>query len=118
MIGDEVLDIWWEDYDEATVYSFAIYGPLTDDDCNIVATGLKVRLGFAGEDNNFLIVQETVDEDIAKALRIKRGFILNVIAPKKKKSVEKMVIETVTEGLNYLRLENKFISKNGVARLV
>lgn len=114
LLQDSHVQEWIRDYGEVTSYSFIVYGPLEDTDLVMIQQGLSLRLLHRGEDANMLFIEEKVTEELANALGIFRGVQVNLVFRGDNTNLHDLIVDTVSEGLDYLKLKHKFVG--GVVR--
>jgi len=109
MLQDSHIQNWIRDYGSVTSYTFIVYGIVDEKDLVLIQQGLTIRLLHKSKNSTMLFIEEIVDEDLANALNQFRGTQINVVFRGSNKDLEDLIVSTVSEGLNYLRLKNDFI---------
>ena len=66
------------------------------------------------KDANMLFIEEKVTEELANALGVFRGIQVNLIFRGNNMKLHGLIVDTVSEGLDYLRLKHSFVG--GVVR--
>ena len=114
LLQDSHIQEWIRDYGKVSSYSFIVYGPIEDSDLMMLQQGLSLRLLHRGEDANMIFIEEKVSEELANALGVFRGIQVNLVFRGDNTELHDLIVDTVSEGLDYLRLKHKFVG--GVVR--
>jgi len=113
MLQDSHIQKWISEFGEVTTYTYIVYGILESSDLMMVQQGLTIRLAHKGLDYKMLFIEEIIDEELASALNQYRGTQVNVVFPGDYSDMDELIIDTISEGLEYLRLKHDFIGKMG-----
>jgi hypothetical protein len=112
-----MLEEWLNDYGEVTSFSFNIYTYYGVRDNAIINAGLTTRLLESSmSDVRYYQAVLDVEESDMQMWNIKKGLNVQWVFPKKvHSSCKKMIINTITEGLDFLDMEYDLLGVFGDA---
>ena len=110
-----IIEHWKNEYGGVTSYSFMVYSPMTIKDNAIINEGLTVTLMQEGyTECRYIQLMEDVDKEAAEMYNLSRGWSIQWIFPGElHKDIAKIVVETIEEGLHFLKLHYQFLGSMG-----
>jgi len=112
---ENTVQEWIDEFGGVTSYSFMIYGPMTIKDNAILNRGLTMTMISSGlGELRFIQDTEEVDAEAAEMYNLNRGWNIQWIFPGElDKQTGSIIIKTIEEGLDFLRLVNAFLGTIG-----
>jgi hypothetical protein len=109
------LEEWIDEFGEVTSYSFMVFSYFGLRDNAIINQGLTLYLSSSGfQEVRYMQMVEDVDEELAEAFGTEPGMNIQWIFPANKtKEFDDLVINTITEGLEFLEVEYEFYGRFG-----
>ena len=110
-----IIEDWKDKYGGVTSYSFMVYSPMTIKDNAIINEGLTVTLMQEGYDScRYVQLMEDVDKDAAEMYNLSRGWSIQWIFPGElDKELAMIIVRTIEEGLQFLKLHYQFLGSMG-----
>ena len=114
-VDGSVIEQWKDEYGGVTSYSFMVYSPITIKDNAIINEGLTVTLMQEGyTDCRYIQLLEDVDKEAAEMYNLSRGWSIQWIFPGElDKDVAIIIVRTIEEGLQFLKLSYQFLGSMG-----
>tara|TARA_R110002020_G_scaffold278151_3_gene493592 strand:- start:3362 stop:3736 length:375 start_codon:yes stop_codon:yes gene_type:complete len=114
-VDGSVIEQWKDEYGGVTSYSFMVYSPISIKDNAIINEGLTVTLMQEGyNDCRYIQLMEDVDKEAAEMYNLSRGWSIQWIFPGElDKEVAMIVVRTIEEGLQFLKLHYQFLGSMG-----
>ena len=114
-IDGSVIEDWKNEYGGVTSYSFIVYSPMTIKDNAIINEGLTITLMQEGYDScRYVQLMEDVDKDAAEMYNLSRGWSIQWIFPGElDKEIAMIIVRTIEEGLEHLKLHYQFLGSMG-----
>lgn len=117
-ITPEIIE-WTEKYKSISDFSFMVFGPLDDEYCHLLVTGLLSKLAIERDEQiELMTFMRGIDESEARRLGTCQGINLHVIIPRNRTDLEKFIVEVTLDCFRYLRLKAEYIGFSGAGELV
>ena len=103
-------------YGKASIFSYAVYSEMTDEDLFVLTKGLYVALACHGEivlgkdfEKNMIIIEAKEDTKTAAMFNRVENVNFNIVLGGCFKKHTKFIEKLLLEGLNYMQVECEFI---------
>ncbi len=110
-----IIEHWKNEYGSVTSYSFMVYSPMTIKDNAIINEGLTVTLMQEGYENcRYVQIMEDVDKEAAEMYNLSRGWSIQWVFPGElENELAMIIVRTIEEGLQFLKLHYQFLGSMG-----
>tara|TARA_R110002012_G_scaffold86582_1_gene214942 strand:+ start:3130 stop:3504 length:375 start_codon:yes stop_codon:yes gene_type:complete len=110
-----VIEQWKDEYGGVTSYSFMVYSPISIKDNAIINEGLTVTLMEEGYvECRYIQLMEDVDKKAAEMYNLSRGWSIQWIFPGElDEEIAMVIVKTIEEGLQFLKLHYQFLGSMG-----
>ena len=105
-----------EKFGKASIFSYAIYGKMTDEDLFVLTKGLYVALAYHGDivlgedfEKNMIVIQAKENKETAAMFNRVENVNLNIVLGGCFKKYTKFIEKLLLEGLMYMQVECEFI---------
>mgnify|MGYP006405658675 FL=1 len=111
---ENYFEEWLNEYEEITSFSYMVFSHFGMKDNATINIGLTMKVMYLPETTRFGQSIEDIDEEMAEVFGVTRGTNIQWIFPGKlSKETKEIVIETISEGLDYLNIKYEFFGVLG-----
>lgn len=103
-------------YGIASIFTFATYSDVTEEELFILTKGLFVALKVNSEvelvtdfEKNMVVIETEEPEDVAKIFNREENINLNIVLGGSFKEHEKFIRHLLNEGLEYMRVDSEYV---------
>ena len=114
MIDDLDVLNWIAEYGYVSSYTFLIYGTVRAEEIGLITQGLTLRINFSNLETKMLMFVDEVNEEQARAWGSYQGTSVAFVFAGDMMDAEELIINTVTEALEFLRYKFDYLGSNGV----
>lgn len=118
MFNDTEIQGWIEKYGTATSYTFLVYGDTLEEETSLLIKGLLVKLMDEELAKSFALFADPINEEQARAWNTYQGTSLAFVFAGDVEEMTELIIETVSDGLDYLRYKYKYLGNKNSGKYV
>ena len=112
----EEVEILVNKYGIASIFTFATYSDISEEELFILTKGLFVALKVNSEvelvndfEKNMVIIESEESEDIAKIFNRRQNINLNIVLGGSFKKHENFIRYLLDEGLEYMKVDSEYV---------